>query len=156
MLCNFKSTCPYILSLNLHSLVKWILPSSIYRSENWSFQRLRKWPKVAVRSPLNEHRLSKCIGQYYSFHYTICWHLKVRGCQDYPWLHKLASLFIVGREGWAPWGMEGTSQKEGTRISSRTGLCWVVSGSSKETSGEGDGTPLQYSCLENPMDGGAW
>ena len=24
------------------------------------------------------------------------------------------------------------------------------------TPGEGDGTPLQYSCLENPMDGGAW
>jgi len=22
--------------------------------------------------------------------------------------------------------------------------------------GEGDGTPLQYSRLENPMDGGAW
>ena len=22
--------------------------------------------------------------------------------------------------------------------------------------GEGDGTPLQYSCLESPMDGGAW
>jgi len=22
--------------------------------------------------------------------------------------------------------------------------------------GEGDGTPLQYSCLENLMDGGAW
>ena len=26
----------------------------------------------------------------------------------------------------------------------------------KGTFGEGDGTPLQYSCLENPMDGGAW
>ena len=25
-----------------------------------------------------------------------------------------------------------------------------------EDKGEGDGTPLQYSCLENPMDGGAW
>ena len=25
-----------------------------------------------------------------------------------------------------------------------------------DTCGEGDGTPLQYSCLENPMDGGAW
>ena len=25
-----------------------------------------------------------------------------------------------------------------------------------ESSGEGNGTPLQYSCLENPMDGGAW
>ena len=24
-----------------------------------------------------------------------------------------------------------------------------------ERNGEGNGTPLQYSCLENPMDGGA-
>ena len=24
------------------------------------------------------------------------------------------------------------------------------------TIGEGNGNPLQYSCLENPMDGGAW
>ena len=30
---------------------------------------------------------------------------------------------------------------------------WVALGM---TDGEGDGTPLQYSCLENPMDGGAW
>jgi len=22
--------------------------------------------------------------------------------------------------------------------------------------GEGNGSPLQYSCLENPMEGGAW
>ena len=25
-----------------------------------------------------------------------------------------------------------------------------------ENIGEGNGNPLQYSCLENPMDGGAW
>ena len=25
-----------------------------------------------------------------------------------------------------------------------------------EVFGEGNGIPLQYSCLENPMDGGAW
>ena len=25
-----------------------------------------------------------------------------------------------------------------------------------EPGGEGNGTPPQYSCLENPMDGGAW
>ena len=24
------------------------------------------------------------------------------------------------------------------------------------SSGEGNGNPLQYSCLENPMDGGSW
>ena len=28
--------------------------------------------------------------------------------------------------------------------------------SNSDWNGEGDGTPLQYSCLENPMDGGAW
>ena len=51
-------------------------------------------------------------------------------------------------------------------------ICWVFSVSYSVTSllwrlctkygriislsGEGNGTPLQYSCLENPMDGGAW
>ena len=27
---------------------------------------------------------------------------------------------------------------------------------SGRSSGEGNGNPLQYSCLGNPMDGGAW
>ena len=31
-----------------------------------------------------------------------------------------------------------------------------ILGSSGLTTGEGNGTPLQYSCLENPMDTGAW
>ena len=26
----------------------------------------------------------------------------------------------------------------------------------ERSSGEGNGNPLQYSCLENPMDRGAW
>ena len=26
----------------------------------------------------------------------------------------------------------------------------------RKDTGEGNGNPLQYSCLENPMDGGAW
>ena len=30
-------------------------------------------------------------------------------------------------------------------------LAWA-----EQTGGEGDGNPLQYSCLENPMNGGAW
>ena len=29
-------------------------------------------------------------------------------------------------------------------------LCYL------DITGEGNGTPLQYSCLENPIDGGAW
>ena len=31
-----------------------------------------------------------------------------------------------------------------------------INPSTYEHLGEGNGTPLQYSCLENPMDGGAW
>ena len=41
------------------------------------------------------------------------------------------------------------------------GYCWEVcaslfGGGQKDLVGEGDGTPLQYSCLANPMNGGAW
>ena len=32
---------------------------------------------------------------------------------------------------------------------------WIWS-SAESSDGEGNGNPLQYSCLENPMDGGAW
>ena len=32
--------------------------------------------------------------------------------------------------------------------------CWIMSG--QKANGESNGTPLQYSRLENPMDGGAW
>ena len=40
-------------------------------------------------------------------------------------------------------------------------LCWQSHVSdflmlSRFVIGEGNGTPLQYSCLENPMDGGDW
>ena len=31
-----------------------------------------------------------------------------------------------------------------------------LAGNKHTDNGEGNGTPLQYSCLENPMDGGAW
>ena len=33
---------------------------------------------------------------------------------------------------------------------------WVQSLSRNDSPGEGNGNPLQYSCLENPMNRGAW
>ena len=33
---------------------------------------------------------------------------------------------------------------------------WVRSLGWEDSPGEGNGNPLQYSCLENPMDGGTW
>ena len=32
----------------------------------------------------------------------------------------------------------------------------MIIGEIRKHDGEGDGTPLQYSCLENPRDSGAW
>ena len=32
----------------------------------------------------------------------------------------------------------------------------TVWGKLEDSSREGNGNPLQYSCLENPTDGGAW
>ena len=40
---------------------------------------------------------------------------------------------------------EGQGQKQGDYVEATAAI-----------HGEGNGTPLQYSCLENPMDGGAW
>ena len=35
-------------------------------------------------------------------------------------------------------------------------VLWYIDYGRQQDLGEGDGTPLQYSCLENPMDRGAW
>ena len=49
----------------------------------------------------------------------------------------------------------GTGEPGGLPLGShRVGL--KQRSSSSDLMGEGNGTPLQYSCLENPMDGGAW
>ena len=45
-----------------------------------------------------------------------------------------------------------TTGSEGTQPCQHLDFCWDPC----QTSREGDGTPHQYSCLENPMDGGAW
>ena len=57
---------------------------------------------------------------------------------------------------------EGSLRNEGPpppqhltqRLASRRGL-GITYGTS-DNSREGNGAPLQYPCLENPMDGGAW
>ena len=54
------------------------------------------------------------------------------------------------------WGFPGSTSGKNPPACARdmrdTGL---IPGSGR-SSGEGNGNPLQYSCLENPMDRGAW
>ena len=49
-------------------------------------------------------------------------------------------------------GKGGSDSKEST---CNAGDMSLIPGSGRSP-GEGNGNPLQYSCLENPMDGGAW
>ena len=48
-------------------------------------------------------------------------------------------------EGCSPWGREESDRTE-----------WLHFHFSLSCIGEGNGNPLQYPCLENPRDGGAW
>ena len=49
----------------------------------------------------------------------------------------------------------GTAVSAGENVIMREFKCNCLSFCSLPV-GEGNGKPLQYSCLENPMDGGAW
>ena len=52
-----------------------------------------------------------------------------------------------------PWGFPGGSEVKASACNA--GDLGLIPESGRSP-GEGNGNPLQYSCLENPMDGGAW
>ena len=56
-----------------------------------------------------------------------CIYIPNDSVQALPFLHIFANIYLCSLWRWPYWQV-----------------------------GEGNGTPLQYSCLENPMDGGAW
>ena len=53
--------------------------------------------------------------------------------------------WVLEPEGYSPWGRRGSDTTE--RLHFHISLSCI---------GEGNGNPLQCSCLENPRDGGAW
>ena len=60
---------------------------------------------------------------------------------------------IKGRALKMGWGFPGGSEVKA--FACNAGDLGLIPGLGSST-GEGNGNPLQYSCLENPMDGGAW
>ena len=51
------------------------------------------------------------------------------------------------------WGFPGGSEVKVSAFNA--GDPGLIPGSGRSP-GDGNGNPLQYSCLENPVDGGAW
>ena len=56
-------------------------------------------------------------------------------------------------DSWLPKGVPGGSEVKVSAYGA--GDLGLIPGSGRSP-GEGNGNPLQHSCLENPMDGGAW
>ena len=119
---------------------------------------------------------------YIHIHMFICWCLVAESCptlcnsMDYS----LSGSFVHGfprQECWSelPFPPPGdlpypgikpaspalagrfftTGGSDGKASAYNVGDLGSIPGSGR-SSGEGNGSPLQYSCLENPMDGGAW
>ena len=57
--------------------------------------------------------------------------------------------------GYSPWGRKELDTTEQLHLTF-TLLLIILNDHLSTTFREGSGTPLQYSCLENPMGGGAW
>ena len=68
-------------------------------------------------------------------------------------LHKEATSPPVLQTAIHPWDFPGGS--DGKESVYNAGDLGSIPGSGRLPV-EGNGNPLQYSCLENPMDGGAW
>ena len=58
-----------------------------------------------------------------------------------------------GRRGEGGGGGGGLEERQ---VGKRVKVALVVAGDSGLIPGEGNNNPLQYSCLENPTDRGAW
>ena len=65
--------------------------------------------------------------------------------------HFLTSVCLI--DSMFIWGFPGGSEVKASACN--VGDLGSILGSGRSP-GEGNGNPLQYSCLENPMDGGAW
>ena len=92
------------------------------------------------------------------------WATAHRVAKSWTWLKWLCIFDLRGEETCLSHAVRGRAK---TRIQTSWHQPWVFStglhclmtvvyADLAWLFGEGNGTPLQYSCLENPMDGGAW
>ena len=72
------------------------------------------------------------------------------------WHVSLSELWdmVMDREAWRA-AIHGVAKSQ-TRLSNWTELNWTELKTATLLNSKGNGTRLQYSCLENPTDGGAW
>ena len=101
---------------------------------------LRGYLEKAKQSKQHNKRTPKPIVKYSPFVYEVTEKAMAPHSSTLAWrIHGQRSLV-----GCSPWGLEESDTTE-----------WLHFHFSLSCIGEGNGNPLQYSCLENPRDGGA-
>ena len=143
-LLTFYPICFVICSLSLH-VCMWILfPPKLFEGKlHTSWSLLKKnyifWCGPFLKSLLNLLQ--------YCFCFTFCLFFLLWGMWDHwPGIEWHPVHWKVKSSTWLP----GKSPHKSWSFIIHTSMCM-----SREL-GEGTGNPLQYSCLENSMDRGAW
>ena len=88
--------------------------------------------------------LDRCASDFLLFKVSHALHGGRKNSPHIPWLHKMSSYT------WSPFRASLVAQMV-TNVPAMQ-VTWVQSLGQEDSSGEGHGNPLQYSCLGNPMD----
>ena len=121
----------------------------------WDLQMACEWMYVtqgvghdwATKNRKNKHKNKENI-----FNFMIQY-LEKHSVQDNSW-HTGAGIQWTGKKSY--WMEEGEEEGDGRAQRSSAIAGQAVISLTPEVDGEGNGIPLQYSCLENPMDEGPW
>ena len=89
-----------------------------------------------------------------SYHFGNSPDILYDACHDFQFIHNVLTRLKTGDKGSMKNGFLKVAQM--VKASAfNVGDLGSIPGLGRSP-GEGNGNPLQYSCLENPMDGGAW
>ena len=103
-----------------------------------------------IRVFFNESAL-KSLPQHHNLKASVLWHSVFFMVQlSYPYMTTGKTIALT------KWDLCYVEDVEMTSVLLFTCIYIKKLGNIHKDSGEGNGTPLQYSCLENSMDGGAW
>ena len=151
---------------SLHAITQHVKTWEVMRtltqnnSEDWRITKDIIWEKKRLRLELPKHGIRNIV--LYSTavqfktglpHYFISWLWSLPSLPTHACTHTRSLMFLFTEEHTQTQGFPGGS--DGKAPACHVGDLGLIPGLGRSP-GEGNGNPLQYSCLENSMDRGAW
>ena len=128
-----------------------VVPSLLHSSSSLSPQIWMACSLTSFRALLTYHLLSEDFQDHHHMLYLFALFI-------FLLLNSLLEKAMATHSSTLAWKIPWTEEPGGLQSmgSLRVGHDWATSLSLFLSCIEGNGTPVQYSCLENPRDGGAW